>query len=220
LKDSDQGPAVLDAPVLDPATLTCARTAAPSLLGCTLVAHRHGRTRAGTIVETEAYLESDPASHSFIGLTERNRVMFGPAGNAYVYRIHRCVCFNVVTGARGHGEAVLIRALEPVWGLRAMQRARALTTTGGKPPEGFAVSNGPGKLCQAMGITPADNGAPLLVETARDGLRLLSRPHVPVVAVSGRIGISKARHEPLRFAVVGNPWVSGPRPAGGELTPR
>jgi len=174
---------------------------APDLLGCVL---RHGDT-AGVIVETEAYHESEPAAHSFIGLTERNRVLFGPAGTAYVYRsygIHALV--NAVCGPDGVGEAVLIRALEPLEGVGLMFERRRVARE-------VELCNGPGKLSQALGAELSMNDTSLV-----DGpLRIEPRPAAwrDVRYVTGpRIGISKATDLPWRFCAVGAPSVSRPWP--------
>ena len=176
---------------------------APDLLGCVL---RHGDT-AGVIVETEAYHESEPAAHSFIGLTERNRVLFGPPGTAYVYRsygIHALV--NAVCGPDGVGEAVLIRALEPLDGIGTMFERRRVARE-------VDLCNGPGKLSQALGASLAMNGTSLV-----DGpLQIAPRPPAwrDVRWVTGpRIGISKATELPWRFCAVGAPSVSRPWPPG------
>jgi DNA-3-methyladenine glycosylase len=176
---------------------------APDLLGCVL---RHGDT-AGVIVETEAYHESEPASHSFIGLTQRNRPLFGPAGVAYVYRsygIHALA--NAVCGEEGVGEAVLLRALEPLEGIATMFARR-------KVAREVELCNGPGKLSQALDITLALNDTSLV-----DGpLRVEARPPAwqDVRWVTGpRIGISKATDLPWRFCAVGAPSVSRPWPPG------
>jgi DNA-3-methyladenine glycosylase len=135
--------------------------------------------------------------------------LFGAAGTAYVYRIHRSHCFNVVTGDSGCGQAVLVRALEPLAGLAAMQRARRRSTVGRAAPRGVAVANGPGKLCQALGIDLRFDGVDLLAPSAdRPKVYLLARAHEPRFAVSARIGISQAVEAPLRFFVLGNAWVS------------
>ena len=176
---------------------------APDLLSCVL---RHGDT-AGVIVETEAYHESEPAAHSFIGLTERNRVLFGPAGTAYVYRsygIHALV--NAVCGPDGVGEAVLIRALEPLEGVGLMFARRRVARE-------VDLCNGPGKLSQALGAELSMNDTSLV-----DGpLRIEPRPAAwrDVRYVTGpRIGISKATDLPWRFCAVGAPSVSRPWPPG------
>lgn len=194
-----------------------AEAAAAWLVGCRIVRATPSGKRVAVIVETEAYLPDDPACHGFSGRTERNAAMFGPAGTAYVYRIHRSHCFNVVTGPEGSGQAVLVRAVEPLAGLEAMRRARRGATVGASPPDGVALTNGPGKLCQALGIDLRFDGATLLparaqdaaVATSASGLFLLPRTQAaPPLARSPRIGISKARDLPLRFFVRGSPWVS------------
>jgi DNA-3-methyladenine glycosylase len=156
----------------------------------------------GRIVETEAYDESDPASHTFVGRTARNAVMFGPPGRAYVYRsygIHWCL--NFVCTPAGHGAGVLIRALEPTAGLDRMRERRGLH-------EERLLCSGPGRLAQALGVTHAANG-----------LRLDRRPFrvlpgaagVPVEVGTGvRIGISKARELPWRFVLAGSRFLSKP----------
>jgi DNA-3-methyladenine glycosylase len=189
--------------------LAGAEAAAPALLGCILVREHRGVRRAGVIVETEAYLQEEPACHAFRGRTRRNATLFGRAGLAYVYRIHRSHCVNVVTGPQGRGEAVLVRALEPITGLPAMERARRRATVGAATPRGFALTSGPGKLCQALGIDLAMNGVDLLAApSAKPRLYLLARAYAPRVCVSPRIGVSHGRDLPFRFFVDGNPWVS------------
>jgi DNA-3-methyladenine glycosylase len=170
---------------------------APELLGKRLVADVEGRVCSGRIIEVEAYMPDDPASHTFNGETNRNSVMFGPAGRLYVYRsygIHWCA--NVVTGAPGSGQAVLIRALDPLDGIDGMRRRR-----GGRPDT--ELVNGPGKVCQALGITGDHNGADLLagsVLIVDDGT---PPPRVPLVGP--RIGITKAVDTPWRFRVPAQP---------------
>ncbi|HYC56165.1 MAG TPA: DNA-3-methyladenine glycosylase [Candidatus Binatia bacterium] len=187
--------------------LADAQKAARALLGCVLVRRLDEGVIRARIVETEAYLPDDPASHSFAGPSTRNRSMFGRAGLAYVYRIHRSVCLNVVTGATGRGEAVLIRAAEPIGGMELARRLRAAASPARRPPEGVALMNGPGKLCQAMAITLELDGVDLL---SRDGLWIEpGQPRTGIaVEISPRIGISKAVDLPLRFFEAGNPWVS------------
>lgn len=193
--------------------------AARELLGCMLIRRDGSLVRRARIVETEAYLRDDPASHSFRGPTGRNQAMFGAPGHAYVYRIHRAICFNVVTGPEEVGEAVLIRAVEPLEGIERMQEARLRRTVGRTIPSRFALSNGPGKLCQALDITLSDNGCDLLrrspktlraEEDADSWLALEPRASRDALRIEcdTRIGISKAREAPLRFFIAGNPWVS------------
>src|SRR5690606_23427036 len=182
--------------------------AAQALLGCVLVRTDGASVRRARIVETEAYLRNDPASHSFRGPTPRNLPMFGPPGYAYVYRIHRAICFNVVTATEGVGEAVLIRAVEPLEGIEAMEEARRRRTVGRVLPARSALSNGPGKLCQAFDITLEDNGADLLRKGLASECRLWIEPRSSreriAVERDVRIGISKAREEMLRFFIADN----------------
>jgi len=160
---------------------------ARDLLGAVLTV-RSGRTqRSVRIVETEAYVRNDPASHAFRGPTARNRSMFSSPGTLYVYRIHQVVCANLV--AR-RAEAVLVRA-------------------GAAVGEPSATASGPGRLCRFLGITHADDGADA-VAGDRVGVRL-PRSLPPPVLVGPRIGIRKAVDRPLRFVVVGEPAVSRPR---------
>jgi DNA-3-methyladenine glycosylase len=181
--------------------------AAKSLLGAILEHRSPEGVAAGRIVETEAYLCDDPACHAHRGETPRNRPMFGPPGRAYVYFIygmHRC--FNVVTGPEGRGEAVLIRALEPLSGIGLMRRRRGIEDV-------RRLCDGPAKLVQALGIGAEHNGANL----ARGPLRLLqdAAPEAGTesrVRAVPRVGISVAVDLPLRFYPAGNPWVSKPRP--------
>ncbi|MDO9535507.1 MAG: DNA-3-methyladenine glycosylase [Bacillota bacterium] len=176
--------------------------AARSLLGDVLVHDSpQGRT-SGIIVETEAYLsQGDPACHAAKGKTKRNAVMFGPPGRAYVYLIYGSYyCFNAVTNQEDVGEAVLIRALEPLEGLDLMEKRRGL---------GQKITNltsGPGKLCDAMGISKEQNGLslqkyPLFIT---EGVEIESSS----IGVSGRIGINQAQDKPWRFFIIGNIFLS------------
>ena len=170
-----------------------AQAAAPRLLGVEVVTRIDGALTRGRIVETEAYLaEDDAASHSASGPTRRNASMFEAAGAGYVYLIYGMhLCFNVVTGAAGRGEAVLIRALEPLEGLDAMRRRR-----GGRASD-RDLCRGPGRLAQALGIERADDGGTLL---ARGRIQLIDRSAAPAaVEVGPRIGITKSAELPLRF---------------------
>ncbi|HEY9855925.1 MAG TPA: DNA-3-methyladenine glycosylase [Stenomitos sp.] len=190
---------LLDLPRLDPRDLAAHTVeAARRLLGCVLVRRDGADVLAGRIVETEAYRPDDPASHSFRGPSARNASMFGSPGRAYVYLIYgRNHCLNVVTEGAGTGAAVLIRALEPLAGMEAMRERR------GSPH----LTNGPGRLCQAMGIDRSLDGADLL---GGDRLYLLAAPPLPDEAIraTGRIGISKAVDWPWRFVVAGNAHLS------------
>ena len=161
---------------------------------------------SGRIVETEAYTgESDPASHAFRGPTRRNGVMFGPPGYLYVYLSYGMhVCCNVVTESDGIAGAVLIRAVEPLRGLERMLERR-----GPRPIRQLA--NGPGKLCQALGITLSDYGADLSTSSVGVG----DDGHVaPDISAGGRVGVSAATERPLRYFVPGNPFVSPGKPRG------
>ncbi len=154
----------------------------------------------GRIVETEAYDRSDPASHAFSGPTERNGAMFGPPGHAYVYRsygIHWCL--NFVCREEGHGAGVLIRALEPLAGLDIMQQRRNTDNL-------RLLCSGPGKLCQAIGVTRAHNGLSL----AAAPFALLAAPDAVDLVAGPRIGISKAMDVPWRFGLAGSRFVSRP----------
>ncbi|SCW93695.1 DNA-3-methyladenine glycosylase [Ancylobacter rudongensis] len=162
---------------------------APRLIGMTLLVDGVG----GLIVETEAYLRGDPASHSFPGPTPRNAAMFGPPFHAYVYRSYGLHwCFNVVAQDQG---AVLIRALAPLAGLERMAARRGGTT---------GLCTGPGRLTQALAITGALDGAPL----DRPPFDWREREGTPDIVNGPRIGITKAMDEPWRFGLRGSPFLS------------
>jgi DNA-3-methyladenine glycosylase len=179
---------------------------APDLIGCRV---EHSGA-SGVIVETEAYHESEPASHAFAGLTPRTTTLFGEPGRAYVYRsygIHALL--NAVCEPSGIGSGVLIRALLPVSGIEEMRARRGLL--GGRPVRDQELCSGPGKLTQAMGITLADNGSSLSSGTVR------IRPREgewlePAVVQSMRVGITRAVELPWRFSAAGSRYVSRPRP--------
>jgi DNA-3-methyladenine glycosylase len=176
---------------------------ARDLIGCVL---RFGPL-AGVIVETEAYHDSEPACHAFVGLTPRTRVLFGPPGVAYVYRsygIHALL--NAVAEPEGVGAAALIRALDPLDGVEQMRARRGLDRLD-------QLCSGPGKLTHALGIGLEHNGCdldrgPITIEPPLPAWR-----HPQVVA-STRIGITKAVELPWRFSARGNHSVSRPRPPG------
>lgn len=159
---------------------------------------------AGRIVETEAYTgETDPASHAFRGRTARNAGMFGVAGHAYVYLSYGMhYCLNVTADAPGVAGAVLLRALEPLAGMEIMGRG------GDHGPE-VRLLSGPGKIGRGFGLTLNDNGR----DFTRDPLGLAAGTPLPdrEVAISRRIGISRAVDLPYRFSVIGSRSVSGPR---------
>jgi DNA-3-methyladenine glycosylase len=169
---------------------------APELIGATLLVGGVG----GRIVEVEAYHHTDPAAHSFRGPTERNAVMFGPPGHAYVYRsygIHWCL--NFVCEREGSASAVLIRALEPLEGLAKMRRRRGLS-------DERLLCAGPGRLAEALGITRAHNGLPL----DRPPFKLIARTETPKIASGLRIGITKAAELPWRYGLKGSRFLSKP----------
>jgi DNA-3-methyladenine glycosylase len=176
---------------------------APWLLNKVLV---HGE-RSGRIVEVEAYRGAeDPASHAYRGLTPRTAVMFGPAGFLYVYFTYGMHwCANVVCGPDGEASAVLIRALAPLSGLAEMRSARPAATLDRD------LSNGPAKLCQALGITGADNGTDLLSRaTGSVGVQLVDDGTAPPKRPGRgtRIGIRVATEKRWRFWVDRDPHVS------------
>lgn len=170
------------------------------LLGAVLLHESREGIAAGRIVETEAYLHDDPAAHSFRGKTQRNASMFLGAGHAYVYLIYGVHhCFNVVTNDAGVGEAVLVRALEPVEGIELMAQRRGTDVV-------RQLCSGPGKLVQALGITREHDGVSLLCPELRI-CEPTTRSSEPIVSAK-RIGITKAAEEELRFYLKGNPHVS------------
>jgi DNA-3-methyladenine glycosylase len=179
---------------------------ARSLLGAYLVHESREGTTAGRIVETEAYLWGDPACHAYRRKTTRNATMFGPEGYAYVYQIYGIhYCVNVVTAPEGVGEAVLIRALEPIQGLDLMQLRRGM--------ENFRhLCNGPGKLVQAMGITRSMDGISLM----QPPFYILSTDTYPQqnqpfnIITTTRIGITQGADLPYRFYIQGHACVSYP----------
>ena len=167
---------------------------APDLIGVTFQCDGVG----GQIVEVEAYDHEDPAAHGFRGRTARNASMFGPPGHAYVYRsygVHWCV--NFVCEAEGVAAAVLIRALEPTLGVDEMRRRRGVEDL-------RALCSGPGKLCQALGITGEHDGLPL----DEPPFALLGRQNEIEVARGQRVGITKAADRPWRYGLAGSPFLS------------
>jgi DNA-3-methyladenine glycosylase len=187
---------------------------ARELIGCTVA---HGET-AGVIVETEAYHDSEPASHAFVGVTPRTRTLFGPSGRAYVYRsygIHTML--NAVAEPEGVGAGVLIRALEPVAGIELMAARRGLTQSSSAQPASRLAQleqlcSGPGKLTQALGVSLAQNASSLSSGPVRIGPRARGWEDPPVLQGT-RIGISQAVELPWRFAVAGCRYVSRPWPS-------
>jgi DNA-3-methyladenine glycosylase len=192
------------------------RRVSRELLGKVLIRHDSSGMRAGRIVELEAYLGAgDLAAHAAAGLTSRNQVLFGPPGHAYVYLIYgNHWCLNVSCMPEGEAGCVLIRALEPMAGLREMARARgvpfaACTVLEERPLVLRKLTSGPGRLCQALGITrPRDNGKDLT--SAASDLLIVDDGFRPRrVATTTRIGITKDSLHPLRYVIAGNPFVSG-----------
>lgn len=170
---------------------------ARALLGWKLVHETAAGRVSGYIVETEAYDQTDPASHSYKGLTKRNAAMYETAGTIYVYFTYGMhYCLNIVTGAKGHGEAVLIRALEPVEGIGAMMERRQTISK-------IQLANGPAKLVQALGIASSQNGSLL-------GQKIHLEPgFIPEQIIqTTRIGITKAQNQPYRFYIADNSYIS------------
>src|SRR5664279_232102 len=187
-----------------------ATTVARELLGKLLIRREGRRLLAGRIVEAEAYLGAvDPASHAYIGRTPRNAVLFGPPGHAYVYFIYGSYyCANVSCMAEDEAEGVLLRAMEPVWGLEAMAESRGLELTGESPVSQLRlVSSGPGRMAEALGITRARDNAKDLTSRKSD-LWFADDGYRPErIAATPRIGIKIAVEEPLRFVIAGKPYV-------------
>jgi DNA-3-methyladenine glycosylase len=193
------GPDFYERPVLE---------VARELIGC-VVEHEGA---AGVIVETEAYHDSEPACHAFVGLTQRTATLFGPPGRAYVYRsygIHALL--NAVCESPGVGAAVLIRALQPRAGFAQMRARRGVRGE-------RELCSGPGKLTQALGVELSHNG----LDLAAGPVVIHSRERAwrdPQVTVGERIGITKAVELPWRFCATDNPHVSRPRPAAADGSP-
>lgn len=224
---------VLEADFYTRETLDVAR----DLLGKLIVRATEPGPRILRIVETEAYLPDDPASHSFRGPTDRNSAMFGPPGRAYVYLIYGMHhCLNVVTEPEGTGAAVLIRAAQPLFGLEAMWRARfpeaamppagalegANNADGPDPRLTARLASGPGKLCRALDVhRDRENGVSLREGALRitrlvelDGAAAQGTPTVLVapstleVVEDTRIGVSRSPEKPWRFTVAGSRFLS------------
>jgi len=175
--------------------------AAPRLLGCYLSRQTPAGLIRVRIVETEAYHQDDPASHSFRGRTARTAPMFLAGGRLYVYLsygLHHAI--NIVTGPAGRGEAVLIRAAEPIDGVEIMQNNRGIRDT-------YKLTNGPGKLAQALGVGDTSLSGKILNKSS-----ILLEPgglkNEEETAAAPRIGITKAAGRPWRFYIKGNPFVS------------
>jgi DNA-3-methyladenine glycosylase len=169
---------------------------APDLIGVVLLVDGVG----GTIVEVEAYDQEDPASHGYAGRTARNASMFGPPGHAYVYRsygIHWCL--NLVCEPPGRAEAVLVRAVEPTHGIDAMRARRGVDDL-------RALCSGPGKLCQALGVSRDHDGLAL----DEPPFELRPRAAAPEIVTGPRIGITRAAELSWRYGLGGSPYLSRP----------
>jgi DNA-3-methyladenine glycosylase len=186
---------------------------ARDLIGCSV---EHAGA-AGVIVETEAYHQSEPACHAFVGRTPRTETLFGEPGRAYVYRsygIHALL--NAVCEPEGVGAAVLIRALSPTAGLEAM-RVRRRRRAAGRPAGKDDLCSGPGKLTQALAIELTENGSCLASGPIRFGPRA-GDWREPAVVEGTRIGITRAAELPWRFCALGDRHVSRPRPGRGHAS--
>ena len=175
-------------------------TVAKRLLGCELIREIDGQTVRVKIVETEAYDQTDAASHSYKGKTPRTEIMFGASGHLYVYFTYGMhYCCNVVVGEEGYGAAVLIRAVEPLEGEYVLNVRRPHTS-------GVELTNGPSKLCQALGIDRSMNGHYL----QDSPLRLIMRPERPAgeIVSTKRVGISQAKEVLWRYYLKNNAYVS------------
>ena len=180
---------------------------ARDLLGRRLIRRPPGSPAlGGLIVETEAYSEDDPASHSFRGHTPRNSSMFGPPGHIYVYRIYGVhLCLNVVTGPKGEGSAVLIRALEPTEGVEAMQGRRGVARE-------KDICSGPAKLCQALGVEESHDGHGLWGEfTITRGVDV----DPARISASRRVGVTRGSEIHRRYLIEGSAYLS----RGAAATP-
>lgn len=186
---------------------TSAEVVAPALLGHFLLRSTPEGLCGGVIVETEAYLENDPACHAYVRQSARNATMFGDCGRSYVYLIYGMhFCFNAVCREAGTAEAVLIRAIEPTFGMGVLQANRHV-------PRERDLTNGPAKLCAAMninreldGVDICDSDSPLFIADNPDRSTLLA-DRAPTIQTT-RVGISKAADWPLRWYLGGSDFVS------------
>jgi DNA-3-methyladenine glycosylase len=175
---------------------------ARALIGCVLVRDGEDGRTAGRIVETEAYVPGDPASHAWIGERPRNLSMFRAPFHSYVYQIYgQQFCFNVSSEPEGKGAAVLIRALEPIEGIHIMQIRRGTMAI-------RDLCRGPGRLCKALDIDRSLDGRNLFADTH---LWLAASQTHPNIGISRRIGITKAADRLLRYYEKSNIYLSGPR---------
>lgn len=187
------------------------REVCPELLGKVIVRRQGRNLLAARIVEVEAYLGADDlASHAAAGRTARNSVLFGPPGHAYVYFIYGVhYCLNISCLPDGEAGCLLIRALEPVAGIEQMAEARGLTDLDFNSPRNLRLlASGPGKLCEALGITRERDNRKDMV-SPRSDLQVMSDAYkVDKVAVTRRIGITKSAEMPLRYVIADSPFVS------------
>lgn len=189
------------------------RLVAQELLGKLLIRRQGVRILCGRVVETEAYMGvTDAAAHSAAGITTRNAVLFGPPGHAYVYLIYgNHFCLNVSCMPEGDAGCVLFRALEPVAGLQEMSRYRHLVLpVEPRITQLKALASGPGRMSQALAISRARDNGKDMTNPKESDLWLADDGWTPEkIAITARIGITKAMEEPLRFLIAGNPFVSG-----------
>jgi DNA-3-methyladenine glycosylase len=176
--------------------------AAPLLLGCVISRKTPEGEISLKIVETEAYHQDDPASHSYRGLTKRTAPMFEEGGRIYVYFTYGMhYCINIVVGQKGVGEAVLLRAAEPVSGIEIMQKNRGITDI-------HKLANGPGKLTQALGIKDTNMSGEILNKSSIFLQQSEEEIKAEDIIASPRIGIKKATENPWRFYIKDSPFVS------------
>lgn len=191
-------------------------TVAKDLLGKIFIRQTGTMTLSGKIVEVEAYLRNDPACHAYRGMTERNRAMFNAGGHLYVYFTYGMhYCANIVTNKKGIGEAVLIRAVEPMEGIDRMMKNRFGRVDRHLKGDGRLkiLADGPAKFAQAFGLTKEQNGVSLL----GDEMYICEGENVrrSMIVSTTRIGISAGQEKKWRFYIKGNPWVSK-RERGGH----
>lgn len=176
---------------------------APELLGKIFVKKEGRAFLSGKIVEVEAYLHNDPACHAFRGMTERNKVMFSRGGVLYVYFTYGMYfCSNIVTYKEGKGEAVLIRAVEPIEGIKKMMKNRPLP----EDAKVYTLTNGPAKFSQAFHLDKTSSG----IDLCGENIFILDAPPISPkdIITTTRIGINVAKEKPWRFYINNNPWAS------------
>jgi len=187
------------------------REVSAELLGKLIVRREKGKLLAGRVVEVEAYLGADDlAAHAAAGRTDRNSVLFGPPGHAYIYFIYGVhYCLNISCMPEGEAGCVLVRALEPVSGIEEMAKARGLSDLDfGSARNLRLLASGPGKLCEALDITRARDNDKDMVSSRSDLQAMEDGYQVGKVAITQRIGITKSAEMPLRYVVAGSPFLS------------